>query len=46
LSELSGDWDVVITVRSQMVSSHLSVITRELEVALRRAKLLEQKTIE
>jgi len=44
LSELSGDWDVVITVRNQIVGSPLSSISRELEISLRRAKLLEQKT--
>ena len=40
LSKLSGDWDVVITVRNSMSDATLSSITRELEAALRRAKLL------
>lgn len=40
LTKLSGDWDVVITVRSYKSDVTLSSVTRELETALHRAKLL------
>ena len=40
LTKLSGDWDVVITVRNHISDVTLFSITHELETALRRAKLL------
>ena len=44
LTKLSGDWDVVITVRNYMSDATLSSIARELETALRRAKLLAPRS--
>lgn len=40
LSELSGNWDVVITVKNSILGTDLPDIRQDLDVVLRRARLL------
>ncbi len=40
LDELSGGWDVVISVRHQILDADLNTITHDITTLLRRAQLL------
>ena len=40
LNELSGGWDVVISVRHQILDADLNTITHDITTLLRRARLL------
>jgi len=43
LAELSGNWDIVITAREQIIGADLPVLRQDLTTLLRRAKLLAPK---